>query len=383
MPQKAWTDKRERQYEHIKDSYEDRGVSADEAEERAARTVNKERAEHGETKAAKKRRRDRDRLRALERGAHRSRPRVERERGGGGGLLLCPDLRPLPSLDRSPGAEPVRVERPRRDRRGDREAQGRDRRHLPDDPDPPRDHRPGGGDHGIADARPLLPRSRERREPQRAHPGHGLAGVGRSRRDARGGRRGHPEAVERRGDQPPRPLLHRPERAHLLAPREPAADLPGGRWQEGCPAGGPHRRWPDRDRPGRRAAQGVRGRGRHWAALRPGHPVLGGQRAQGEAHRARVVADRRHPWRGDTGAPEPGPFRAADRIDHARTRSPRSSRAVRIRNRTWPRSANTSMPGTTTSTSTRSVPTRPGSCASPNANSCRPSSQPTRTPARR
>jgi plasmid stabilization system protein ParE len=55
MPQKAWSDKRERQYEHIKDSYEDRGVSADEAEERAARTVNKERAEKGETKAAKKR----------------------------------------------------------------------------------------------------------------------------------------------------------------------------------------------------------------------------------------------------------------------------------------------------------------------------------------
>ena len=51
MPQKAWTDKRERQYEHIKDSYEERGVSEDESEERAARTVNKERAEHGETKA--------------------------------------------------------------------------------------------------------------------------------------------------------------------------------------------------------------------------------------------------------------------------------------------------------------------------------------------
>jgi plasmid stabilization system protein ParE len=54
MPQKAWTDKRERQYEHIKDSYEERGVSNDEAEERAARTVNKERAEAGETKAQKK-----------------------------------------------------------------------------------------------------------------------------------------------------------------------------------------------------------------------------------------------------------------------------------------------------------------------------------------
>jgi hypothetical protein len=47
--------KRERQYEHIKESYEDRGVSTDEAEERAARTVNKERREHGETKAQKKR----------------------------------------------------------------------------------------------------------------------------------------------------------------------------------------------------------------------------------------------------------------------------------------------------------------------------------------
>ena len=54
MPQKAWTDKRERQYEHIKDSYEERGVSEDEAEERAARTVNKERTEAGETKEQRK-----------------------------------------------------------------------------------------------------------------------------------------------------------------------------------------------------------------------------------------------------------------------------------------------------------------------------------------
>ena len=49
MPRKAWTDKRERQYEHIRDSYEERGVPEDEAEERAARTVNKERREAGET----------------------------------------------------------------------------------------------------------------------------------------------------------------------------------------------------------------------------------------------------------------------------------------------------------------------------------------------
>jgi len=41
--------KRDRQYEHIKDSYEDRGMSEDKSEELAARTVNKERSEHGET----------------------------------------------------------------------------------------------------------------------------------------------------------------------------------------------------------------------------------------------------------------------------------------------------------------------------------------------
>jgi hypothetical protein len=46
--------KRERQYEHIKESYQERGVSKDEAEERAARTVNKQRRQAGETKAKKK-----------------------------------------------------------------------------------------------------------------------------------------------------------------------------------------------------------------------------------------------------------------------------------------------------------------------------------------
>ncbi len=69
MPQKAWSAKRERQYEHIKDGYEDRGVSEDEAEERAARTVNKERREAGETKdqrRAARADRGRHRLRAVE-----------------------------------------------------------------------------------------------------------------------------------------------------------------------------------------------------------------------------------------------------------------------------------------------------------------------------
>jgi hypothetical protein len=49
MP-RAWNAKRERQYEHIKDSLEDRGTSEKKAEEIAARTVNKERARAGEAK---------------------------------------------------------------------------------------------------------------------------------------------------------------------------------------------------------------------------------------------------------------------------------------------------------------------------------------------
>jgi len=47
--------KRELQYEHIKESYQERGVKKDEAEERAARTVNKQRGKAGETKGSKKR----------------------------------------------------------------------------------------------------------------------------------------------------------------------------------------------------------------------------------------------------------------------------------------------------------------------------------------
>jgi hypothetical protein len=44
--------KRDRQYEHIKESLRGRGASEDLAEEIAARTVNKERARHGESRAA-------------------------------------------------------------------------------------------------------------------------------------------------------------------------------------------------------------------------------------------------------------------------------------------------------------------------------------------
>ena len=52
MPQQAWSDKRERQYEHIKDSLEERGTSEDKAQEIAARTVNKERARTGEARTS-------------------------------------------------------------------------------------------------------------------------------------------------------------------------------------------------------------------------------------------------------------------------------------------------------------------------------------------
>jgi len=52
MPQQAWNSKRERQYQHIKQSEQNEGRSADRAEEIAARTVNKERARSGESKTS-------------------------------------------------------------------------------------------------------------------------------------------------------------------------------------------------------------------------------------------------------------------------------------------------------------------------------------------
>lgn len=52
MPQRAWSAKRERQYQHIKSGLRRRGRSEGTAEEIAARTVNKERARTGEARTS-------------------------------------------------------------------------------------------------------------------------------------------------------------------------------------------------------------------------------------------------------------------------------------------------------------------------------------------
>ena len=54
MPQRAWSNKRERQYEHIKESAKDRGAPTKRAKQIAAATVNKERARKGESRTASK-----------------------------------------------------------------------------------------------------------------------------------------------------------------------------------------------------------------------------------------------------------------------------------------------------------------------------------------
>jgi hypothetical protein len=50
MPERAWSNKRKRQYEHVKTSARKRGASTKRAKEIAARTVNKERARSGESR---------------------------------------------------------------------------------------------------------------------------------------------------------------------------------------------------------------------------------------------------------------------------------------------------------------------------------------------
>jgi hypothetical protein len=73
---RAWSDQRERQYEHIKESLEEQGRDEDTAEEIAARTVNKARARNGEARESSKL--SRDDISSQRRAAHR------RAHGGGG-----------------------------------------------------------------------------------------------------------------------------------------------------------------------------------------------------------------------------------------------------------------------------------------------------------
>ena len=68
--------KRARQYEHIKDSLEERGTSESKAEEIAARTVNKERARHGEARESS--RRSREDISSGRRGGIRSHRKAQR-----------------------------------------------------------------------------------------------------------------------------------------------------------------------------------------------------------------------------------------------------------------------------------------------------------------
>ena len=83
MPQQAWNAKRERQYEHVKESEKKQGRSTKRAKEIAARTVNKERARSGETKGRPSRTSTRDmssgRRGGLRSGTNRSKGRTKEQ----------------------------------------------------------------------------------------------------------------------------------------------------------------------------------------------------------------------------------------------------------------------------------------------------------------
>ena len=143
------------------------------------------------------------------------------------------DLGSLSSLDRPARREPVRLVGPGRDRS---EHDGPGRRHGRDVPARARasgGDRPGGGDDRVAVRGPLLPRGRNRREPERAHRRRSLAPDVSPAGDARRGCRTDAEAVDRRARHPSRPPLHGRGRAHLHASRKPVRRLRGGRRPRG------------------------------------------------------------------------------------------------------------------------------------------------------
>ena len=144
---------------------------------------------------------------------------------GAARLRVRAHLRPLPPVDRPPGSESVRLERPRRDRQRDGPARRRHRasrarrcgsirRSSPRPPRPPRRCCPSGSFSASGRANDSTSTSSATHWPDWDDP----------RRDARGGRRRHPRALDRRDDEPSRPALHGRERPDLLAARVAAAD---------------------------------------------------------------------------------------------------------------------------------------------------------------
>ena len=201
----------------------------------------------------------------------------------------------------------------------------------------------------------VLPRRRDGRAPQRARPRPALAGVGRPRRDARGGRRGHPRAVDRRAHQPSRPPLHGRERPDLHAARHAAPD-PRRRqrrrgWRRSPVGSATASSAPDRSKD---VVDAYREAGGDGPALRPGDRLLGRDRSGGPADRPGVVADGGPPRQRDPGAALPGDFEdLAELVDEDDVAAVDPVRTG-ARSRSSTRSRRTSTPATTTSTCTRS-----------------------------
>ncbi|MEJ7666343.1 MAG: hypothetical protein WKG07_45945 [Hymenobacter sp.] len=217
---------------------------------------------------------------------------------------------------------------------------------------------------GGHDARPVLPRRRQRREPQRAHPGRPLASRRRAPGDA-GARPSRSSASSGRAatraidgtyytvenarlytlpDEPP-PII-------LAAGGPTAAEL-AGRVADGLWAVSPKTELLDK----------FHEAGGSGAPLRAGHDVLGGGRERGQGDCARVVAQRRHRRRALPGASAPRHFEQAAKLVTADALAEKllwdriPTGTSRVSRPSW-------MPGTTTSTSTRSARTRTASSTS-------------------
>ena len=198
----------------------------------------------------------------------------------------------LSPVDRSSGREPVRVECHRRHQCHD-VTQGHDGRHLPHGQDSPGDPGPSRSNLAAPARREIRLRGRFGRGSERAHPGPPLASRRHQTRDARGGRRGHPQALGGWAGHPSRPLLHSRERPHLLDARLSAADPCFGLWARGDGCGRPHRRRL-RDGAARQGTSGALSEERRKGSRhRRPEGLLGPGRAAGPQAGSRALAHRR------------------------------------------------------------------------------------------
>ena len=234
---------------------------------------------------------------------------------------------------------------------------------------------------GVDDGRAVQARRRLRRGAERARHRSPLADRRRPPRDARGGGRRDPQALHRRGREPPRHALHGRGRPDLHAAVDAGADLRLGLRAQGDRAGGPDRGRLRHDEAQRRGHRPLPRATAARARSRPGRRSAGRRpRSEGVEDRTPALGQLRPAGRARPGAAEPAPLRAGVGARHRGDDGGLRARRARTSSRTSRRSGSTPTRASTRCSSPRWARTRRASSTSGPARSHRAGTTPAAEP---